>query len=150
MEIVPLIALLGEKDMKLEKINYSELNKKAREIYNFHKTASILADYGYNCIWLTNDWNGADFIAVHIDGISDFKVQLKGGISFAKKYRNKDLYIGFIEQGDLYLYPHDEILDQVESVISDKKWLEKGTYFQTKITKRFREILEPHKIPKFT
>jgi len=136
--------------MKLEKINYSELNKKAQEIYNFHKTASILADYGYNCIWLTNDWNGADFIAVHIDGISDFKVQLKGGISFAKKYQNKDLYIGFIEQGDLYLYPHDEILRQVESVISDKRWLENGTYFQTKITKRFREILEPYKIPRIT
>jgi len=48
----------------------------------------------------------------------------------------------------LYLYPHDKILDQVESAISDKKWKEKGTYFQTKITKRFREILEPYKIPK--
>ena len=136
--------------MKLEKINYSELNRKAQETYNFHKAASILADYGYNCIWLTNDWNGADFIAVHIDGISDFKVQLKGGIAFAKKYTNKNLYIGFMEQNELYLYPHDEILDQVESVISDKKWLEKGTYFQTKITKRFREILEPYKIQKVT
>ena len=136
--------------MKLQKIKYTELNAKAQEIYNFHKVASILADYGYNCMWLSNDWNGADFIAVHIDGISDIKVQLKGGPSFAKKYRVRDLHIGFMEQGDLYLYPHDQILDQVESVISDKKWREKGTYFQTKITKRFREILEPYKIPKNT
>ena len=136
--------------MKLEKIEYMQLNARAQETYNFHKAASILADYGYNCIWLSNDWNGADFIAVHIDGISDVKVQLKGGPSFAKKYIGKNLYIGFIEQGDLYLYPHDHILGQVEPVISDKKWIEKGTYFQTKIGKRFRDILRPYMIPKIT
>jgi len=136
--------------MKLNKIDYKDLNPKAQEVYNFHKVAAILADYGYNCIWLTNDWCGADFIAVHHDHTSDIKVQLKGGISFAKKYRNKDLYIAFIEKGELYLYPHDKILDQVEPVISDKKWLEKGTYFQTKITTRFRNILEPYKVQKIT
>lgn len=40
------------------------------------------------------------------------------------------------------------ILAQVENNIADKTWLEKGTYFQTKITKKFREILEPYKVPK--
>lgn len=132
--------------MKLERINYRDLNAKAKEMYNFHKVASVLADYGYTSIWLSNDWNGADFIAVHIDGVSDIKVQLKGGPSFAKKYRGKNLYICFISEGLVYIYPHDEILSQVELVISDKKWQEKGTYFQTKLTSRFREILEPYKI----
>ena len=136
--------------MKLEPINYEDLNAKAKETYNFHKIAAILADYGYNSIWLSNDWNGADFIAVHIDGVSDIKIQLKGGISFAQKYRGKNLYIGFIEQGDLYLYPHDDVLEQVEPVISDKKWIEKGTYFQTKITSRFIDVLAPYKIRKIT
>ncbi len=136
--------------MKLEKIKYTDLNSKAQEMYNFHKTAAILADYGYSCMWLSNDWNGADFIAVHIDGISNINVQLKGGPSFAKKYRGKNLYIGFLDQDYLYIYPHDEILDQVEAVISDKKWQEKGTYFQTKVTKRFREVLEPYKITRNT
>lgn len=51
--------------MKLEIATYDKLNSKAKETYNFHKMAAILADYGYNCIWLSNDWNGADFIAVH-------------------------------------------------------------------------------------
>jgi hypothetical protein len=136
--------------MKLEPIKYEDLNAKAKETYNFHKIAAILADYGYNSIWLSNDWNGADFIAVHIDGVSDIKIQLKGGISFAQKYRGKNLYIGFIEQGDLYLYPHDDVLEQVEPVISDKKWIEKGTYFQTKITSRFIDVLAPYKIRKIT
>ncbi|MCU7959729.1 MAG: hypothetical protein KZQ58_06960 [gamma proteobacterium symbiont of Bathyaustriella thionipta] len=115
-------------------------------MYNFHKVAAVLADYGYTSMWLSNDWNGADFIAVHIDGVSDIKVQLKGGPSFAKKYQGKNLYICFMSEGDVYLYPHDEILMQIEQVISDKKWREKGTYFQTKLTSRFRAILEPYKI----
>ena len=131
----------------LEQIEYPSVHCKAQETYNFHKIAAILANYGYNGLWLNNDWNGADGIAVHIDGISNFKSQLKGSVSFAQKYRTKNLYIAFFEQGDLYIYPHDFILVQVENDISDKTWLEKSTYFQTKITKRFREILKPYKIP---
>ena len=85
--------------MKLTKINYSDLNSKAKEMYNFHKVSAKLADYGYTCMWLTNDWQGADFIAVHIDGVTDLKVQLKGRISFAKKYIGKEIYICFIDNG---------------------------------------------------
>ena len=132
--------------IKLEPINYSSLNAKAQETYNFHKMAAILADYGYNCLWLNDDWNDADCIAMHIDGISDFKIQLKGGISFAQKYRGKNLFIAFFELGDLYIYPHDVVLDQVKSVISDQTWLAKGTYFQTKITKKFSETIAPYKV----
>jgi hypothetical protein len=136
------------KTIRLEQVKYQDLPAKAQETYNFHKMAAILADYGYNCLWLNNDWNGADCIAIHTDGISDFKIQLKGSISFAQKYRMKNIYIAFFEQENLYIYPHDYILSQVETIISDKKWLEKGTYFKTKITKRFKDILEPYKIPK--
>ena len=140
--------MIKQDGIKLTKIEYRTLNSKAQETYHFHKMAAILADYGYNCLWLNDDWNGADCIAVHIDGISDFKIQLKGSISFARKYWAKNIYIAFFEQGDLYIYPHDYILAQVENNIADKTWLEKGTYFQTKITKKFREILEPYKVPK--
>ena len=140
--------MIKQDGIKLTKIEYRTLNSKAQETYNFHKMAAILADYGYNCLWLNDDWNGADCIAVHIDGISDFKIQLKGSISFARKYWAKNIYIAFFEQGDLYIYPHDYILAQVENNIADKTWLEKGTYFQTKITKKFRQILERYKVPK--
>ena len=132
--------------IKLEPIEYSSLKAKAQENYNFLKMAAILADYGYNCLWLNDDWNGADCIAMHIDGISDFKIQLKGGISFAQKKRKKNLFIAFFELGDLYIYPHDVVLDQVKSVISDQTWLAKGTYFQTKITKKFSETIAPYKV----
>lgn len=134
--------------MKLTKIDPKDLNPKAREMYNFQKVASVLADYGYTCMWLCNDWGGVDFIAVHIDGVSDIKVQLKGGIAFAKKYKNKGLYICFLDadSGATYLYPHDEVLDKVEPQISDKKWRAQGTYFQTRITSRFRDLLSVYKI----
>lgn len=47
--------------------------------------ATALADYGYNSVRLTDDWQGADFIAVHIDGESFLKVQLKGRFTVDKK-----------------------------------------------------------------
>ncbi|MDF2462434.1 MAG: hypothetical protein K0Q43_669 [Ramlibacter sp.] len=140
------LTFLSETDMKLERIKYEDLNPKAKETFNFHKMASILADYGYNCIWLSDDWNGADFIGVHIDGVSDIKVQLKGNFSFAKKYRGKNLYIACFDSGDLYVYPHDIVLDEVEPAISDRDWISKGTYFQTKMTKRNKDLLKPYKI----
>ena len=137
-----------ENPIRFKKIDYLELNPKAKENYNFHQMAAILSNYGYNCIWLNDDWNGADCIAMHIDGVSDIKIQLKGNISFDKKYCGKNLYIAFFEDKQLFIYPHDIVLSQVEDLISDKKWLRQGSYFQTKITKRFKEIIEPYKIQK--
>lgn len=132
--------------MQLKKINYDDLNAKAKEMYNFHKVSARLADYGFTTMWLNNDWQGADFIAVHLDGVTDIKVQLKGRLSFSTKYKGKNIYVCFISDGDIYLYPHDEILKQVESRISDKKWIETGTYSTSKLTKDNLELLAPYKI----
>jgi len=115
-------------------------------MFNFQKVAAVLADYGFTCMWLNNDWKGADFIAVHVDGVTDIKVQLKGGLSFANKYRGKNIFICFRDNGETYLYPHDEVLSKVEILISDKKWKEKGTYFQTKLSRRFKDLLSEYKI----
>ena len=64
--------------MRLERIRYRELTSKQQEIYNFQKVAWLLADYGFNCIKLDDDWQGADFLAYHKDGSTTLKVQLKG------------------------------------------------------------------------
>ena len=47
--------------MGLQRINYSELNARQKEIYNFQKLAAILADYGFNCIKMSDDWQGRRF-----------------------------------------------------------------------------------------
>ena len=54
--------------MKLRRVDYDRLNSKQKEIYNFQKSAAVLADYGFNCIKLADDWRGADFLAYHKDG----------------------------------------------------------------------------------
>jgi len=51
-----------------QNVNYKDLNARQKEDHNFQKVAARLADYGFNCLRLTDDWQGADFIACHIDG----------------------------------------------------------------------------------
>ena len=81
--------------MEMKKINYRDLNSKEKENYNYHKTASALTDYGYDSMWLNNDWKGVDFISVKDDEM--LKVQLKGRFTIDKKYIGKDIHIAFIE-----------------------------------------------------
>ena len=99
--------------MKFEKIDYTKLNAKAQEMYNFQKVSAVLADYGFTTMWLNNDWQGADFIAIHIDGETTLKVQLKGRITFDKKYVGKNIWICFIDNGNTYLYSHDELMNLI-------------------------------------
>ena len=70
--------------MQLKKILYSDLNSRQKEIYNFQKVAAALADYGFNCIKLSDDWQGADFLAYHKDGQDTLRVQLKSRLFIGK------------------------------------------------------------------
>ena len=94
--------------MKLIKVNYSELNARQKENYNYHKIASALAEYGYDCMRLNNDWQGADFIAVHNDGAKMMKIQLKGRFTLDKKYLKKDIYVAFIENDKIKIFFHNK------------------------------------------
>ena len=100
---------------QFEPIRYAELNPRQKENHNFHKIAARLADYGFNCMRLTDDWQGADFIACHIDGETFLKVQLKGRMFIDRKYQGKDIQIAFVH-GDAayYLYDHDRLVEYVE------------------------------------
>jgi len=75
-----------KKEIVLEKISYFELNAKQQENYNYQKVSAIFADYGFNTLRLSDDWQGADFIAIHINGEDFLKIQLKGRLTFDKKY----------------------------------------------------------------
>lgn len=126
------------------KINYNDLNSKAKEMYNFQKFSSVLADYGYTTMWLNNDWEGADFICVHIDGETTLKVQLKGRFSFDKKYVGKNILIAFIENDNYYIYPHDEVLEILNFTATDKTWLELGKWSCPRLTKKYKQLLEEY------
>ncbi|MED7788400.1 hypothetical protein [Francisella sp. 19X1-34] len=47
----------------------------------FQKVSSLLADYGFNCIKLADDWQGADFLAYHKDVDNTLRVQLKSKLT---------------------------------------------------------------------
>jgi hypothetical protein len=95
--------------MKLEKITYESLNARQKENYNFQKVSAVLADYGFATLRLSDDWQGADFIAQDKNG-KFIKVQLKGRLTFAEKYLDKELFICFREKDNWYLIDHDTML----------------------------------------
>jgi len=117
--------------MKFIKIKYEDLNSKQKEIFNFQKIASLLADYGFNCIKLADDWQGADFLAYHKDGNETLRVQLKSRITIDKKYQGKDLYMAFPLNGGWCLIEHDILLEHVAYTtnwLDTNPWIEKGVY----------------------
>ena len=111
--------------MQLAKINYDDLNSRQQEIYNFQKVAALLADYGFNCIKLSDDWGGADFLAHHKNGLDTLKVQLKGRVTIDKKYVGKDIYMAFPANGSWYLVHHDTLLELVGECTN---WLNTGSW----------------------
>ena len=118
--------------MKFQRIDPDKLTAKQKEIYNFQKAAAILADYGFNCIKLADDWQGADFLADHIDGSQTLRVQLKSRFTVNKKYQGKDLWVNFPESKTWYLIPHDELLriwgETKKDALASASWKEKGEY----------------------
>jgi hypothetical protein len=134
--------------LSLASIDYDQLNSRQKENYNFLKVSSILADYGFMTMRLTDDWQGADFIAQHIAG-EFLRVQLKSRLTFAKKYEHKGLYVAFPNDGFWYLYMHDELLDRVlieTKVGESESWREDGSYSFPSLSRAMLKTLEPYRI----
>ena len=123
-------------------INYKDLKPRQKENYNFQKVAAVLADYGYNCMRLSDDWEGADFIACHIDGNTFLKIQLKTRLHFAKKYEGKDIYIAFRENRKCYIYPHDELLEKFRGKLDGtKSWDDDEVFSWDHIPKKSEKLM---------
>lgn len=131
-------------------IEYSHLNSRQKENYNFQKLSSRLADYGFNCLRLSDDWQGADLIACHVDGGTFLKVQLKGRLSVAKKYIGKDLSIAFFDEEDCFVYPHDAFLETLISRGSMSEdsalWRDKGHRSWPRTPSWARKTLAPYRV----
>jgi len=134
--------------MKLEKIEYQQLNARQKENFNFQKVSAVLADYGFVTLRLSDDWESADFVAVHLSG-RVIRVQLKSRFAFYKKYQGKDLYIAFAEDGDWYMYPHDYLLRRLiktNQIGPTSSWQERGGYSYRKMSVAMRNLVEPYRI----
>ena len=79
-------------------VDYMALNARQKELYNFYKISARLADYGFHSMWFSDDWQGADFLACHIDGMTVLRVQLKARMTIDKKYLGKGQHIRLSRQ----------------------------------------------------
>ena len=142
--------------LTFEPVSYHDLNPAQQENYNYHKVSARLADFGYTTIRLHDDFQGADFIAKHIGDKKLLKVQLKGRLTFDKKYRRGEsedkIHIAFPEGQDWYLYPHDDVFDTITSQLGiiegTKSWRDNGTYHIGSLTDEQQQILEPYRLPR--
>lgn len=125
----------------IRRIEPKNLSSKQKENYNFHKQAAVLADYGFNCIKLSDDWEGADFLA-HSNEIT-LKVQLKSRTTIAKKYISKDLYMLFpLDEKDVNsdwcLIKHDILMELIANKLpwlNTTSWIKDGIYNSSKAPK---------------
>lgn len=132
-----------------EKVDYSALNSRQRENYNFQKVAGVLADYGYNCLRLSDDWQGADFIACHISGDVFLKVQLKGRLTLDRKYMGKEVHVAFFGGGACFIYPHDAFLQAAldqDKINDSASWRDQGSYTWPGIPGWAKPFLENYKV----
>jgi len=136
--------------LNLHRISYADLNARQRENYNFQKISAILADFGFATIRLSDDWQGADFIAQHIDGSTFLKVQLKGRCTIAKHYLGKDLMLAFPDTNNWYMIPHDELVDLVLTARPDlaetTSWADRGFYSFPGLSLAMVDLLYPYRV----
>lgn len=132
------------------KIEYKELKSKQKETYNFQKVSAILAEYGFATIKLNDDWQGADFIAQHIDGETYLRVQLKSRLTFHKKYLGKQIFICFPANNKWYFYNHDNLLNNFlvnkKGMSVSESWSKYGSYTFRKLSRKSLELMKEFEI----
>ena len=134
--------------MMFVRIKPNELTPRQRKTWKFHKLASRLADYGFSCIRLSDGWQGADFIACHIDS-SFFKVRLETRLHIERRYSAKELFIAFSENNRWYIYPHDQLRDELLDMgymSGTLSWEDRGIYNWPGLTQRLAEHMEKYVI----
>lgn len=131
------------------RVDYSELTSRQKEIFNFQKVAALLADHGFNCIKLADDWQGADFLAYHIDGDTTLRVQLKGRATIDEKYRGKRLHMAFPIKGEWHIVAHDllvELCGRHTNWLNTSSWRDNGGYSSANPGGDLRTALAPFRL----
>jgi len=132
-----------------QRIKYNELSPRQKEKFNFQKVAAELADYGFNCMWLNDDRQGADFIASHINGNTVLRIQLKGRLAIDQKYSGKGIFVAFNQDDHWYIYPHDQLRDELLNLglmTGSESWDIHGSYNWPKMSKNIHEHMGQYAI----
>lgn len=136
--------------VQFKHVAYEKLNSRQKENRNYHAVAALLSGYGYTSIRLSDDWKGADFLAVHLDGKTTLHVQLKSRPTIKRHYENSGIYIAFPIKGAWYILPHDKLVDVMKS---ESKWLETkswkkkgGGYSSAGLSKRALSAISSYRL----
>lgn len=132
-----------------DKIDYKKLTARQQENYNFQKISALFADYGFSTLRLNDDWQGADFIANHVDGQTFLKVQLKGRFTLDKKYIGKNIWICFPHRSDWYFFPHDKIVVKLaahSNFQNTESWKKQGNISNGNPTRKDLDLLKSYKL----
>jgi len=135
--------------LALHIVPYAKLNARQQELKNFHQAAAILAEYGFNSIKLSDDWNGADFLAIHLDGVQNLPIQLKARLAIDNKYTAKNPLMIFPIKGIWYLIRHNELVEKVRSAtgwLLTKAWLDTKNYHSAAPGKALLASLKSHRL----
>ena len=121
--------------LRIRRVEYDELNARQKNIFNFQKVSGLFADYGFNCIKLSDDWRGTDFLAFHSDEVITLKIRLQTSLAIDRRCMNKNLYLCFPVANAVgrtwYLIYHDElvgIIGRVTSWSNMRSWHDEGKY----------------------
>lgn len=126
-------------------VPYGSLNSRQKENYNVHKVAARLADFGFTSLRLTDDFEGADVVALHVDGETMLRVQLKSRMAVNRTYGGKGIHIAFRLDDRIFLYPHDEMVARLEAagrMVATSSWNEVGRYDWPRPPPWARKMLE--------
>ncbi len=140
--------------MRFEHISYENgtgINSKQVETYNFHKAAAVLAEYGFDCVRLADDWKGADFLAHHKKTEKTLEVQLKSCLVINEKYLDhKDLYMCFLLDGtgNWCLVEHAHLMEiareKAPKWFDSALWKQKNGYWSWAANEEVRCALEDY------
>lgn len=130
-----------------KKIDVAKLTSAQKQVLQYQKISGILANYGYSTIRVTDNCFGFDFFARCLTEEKHIKIQLKGRLTFDKKYLGKDIYICFYENENWYIYPHDILLQEfIEEIKNTLSWSENGLYHFPYLTEKNIARLKKYKI----
>jgi hypothetical protein len=130
-------------------IPYKQLNGKQKELFNFQKIAAAFANFGFNCIKLADDWQGADFLAYHLNGETTLRIQLKSRLTISTKYQGKKLWIAFPYDQQWYVVEHDTLIEKVRTHtqwLASPTWKDKGIYHSIAINPDLLDSLTEDKL----
>lgn len=137
-----------------QKADYSKLDGKQKEVYNFHCIAALLAKCGFATYPIRDDWNGGDMIARHMTNGETIIVQLKSRMSFDKKYLGKNIWLAFPDADGAYAFPHDAFLASYQEarrargkpLDDNDSWNVDGKVSWKSPTRELRAMLEPYRL----